>query len=597
MTYRPFGLGLARARSNFAILARISTSSAALGVSVVCASSAYAQAQPQPPQLPPGAQQVIQENERIQRELESRRLQQLQRDRQSTRPPTTIEVPTPDVSANGVDRAVCRNISTIAIEGARLLSRGQQARLTRPYLSRCLTVSDLERLLGEITKAYIDRGRATARAYLPEQDLSTGRMRITVLEGSIGAFQLNGKGVNLGGAFPFQEGKPLNLRSLEQGIDQINRLQSNSATLDIRPGEVPGESIVVVTNQPTRRIYGNVAADNLGSRATGRYQAAVTVTAEAVLGLNELLSFTRRQSDPLNSDTTRSSSETGFAAVPLGPLTFSGGYTASRYRTDLVTDSGLGLRLTGTTKNAYGSIDFAAYRNRTDQLHLLATLTYKDNRSFIDGQLLTVSSRKLAVLDLDASFTTTRLPGLLTFGAGYSRGLKAFNALRDLPDLPGDAPRAQFDKFRVSAAYFNSLGLGRQRIDLSSVFAAQFTGDTLFGSEQFAVGGVYSVRGFRETTLANDKGFYLRNEISAPMQVGSAFQQPVTLKPYIGLDVGRATGNSEGTPSGTLLGAALGSSLTVGPAFFDLFVARRLDGPRFLDREGFQLFGRLSVRI
>lgn len=57
-------------------------------------------------------------------------------------------------------------------------------------------------------------------------------------------------------------------------------------------------------------------------------------------------------------------------------------------------------------------------------------MSYKDNRSFVDGQLLTVSSRKLTVLDLDASYITTRLPGLLTLEAGYSRGLKAFDALR-----------------------------------------------------------------------------------------------------------------------------------------------------------------------
>lgn len=61
-------------------------------------------------------------------------------------------------------------------------------------------------------------------------------------------------------------------------------------------------------------------------------------------------------------------------------------------------------------------------------------------------------------------------------------------------------------------------------IDLSSVFAARFTGDTLYGSEQFAVGGVHSVRGFRETT-ANDKGFYLHNEVTTPVQLGSALRR------------------------------------------------------------------------
>jgi hemolysin activation/secretion protein len=547
-------------------------------------------------QVPPSVQGAIQESDRIQREQESRRLQQLQRDRDSDRAPTRIEVPEPATAATA-GGALCRNVVSISIEGASLLLRATRDRLARPYIGRCLSVDDLQRLLGDITKLYIDRGYATTRAYLPEQDLSTGRLRILVVEGRVGALELKGRGANLAGAFPFETGRILNLRRLEQGVDQLNRLSSNHATLDIRPGETAGESVVVVANQPTRRIYGNIAADNLGSRATGRYQAALTVTGEALLGVNDLLSFTRRQSDPLNSDKTQSSSETVFAAVPAGPLTFSGGYTASRYRTDLATASGTEIRLTGNSKTGYGSIDFAAFRNRTDQVHLLGTLTVKDNRSFIDGQLLTVSSRKLAVLDLDASFTTTSVSGLITLGLGYSRGLSGFDALRDLPLLPDDAPRAQFDKFRLSAAYFNSLALGRRRLDVSSVFSAQLTGATLYGSEQFSVGGVYSVRGFRETTLANDRGFSLRNEASLPMPLGSAWSLPVMLKPYVGIDVGRAVGNATGTPQGTLAGAAIGSSLIVGPAFFDLFVAERLAGPRFLDREGLQLFGRLSVRI
>src|SRR3546814_3039512 len=97
------------------------------------------------------------------------------------------------------------------------------------------------------------------------------------------------------------------LRRLEQGLDQINRLSSNNATLDIQPGDRPGESVVVIHNHPTRRIYANLSADNLGSRSTGRNQMALTGTAEGLLGLNEFISVTRRQSRPLNDGPNRSS--------------------------------------------------------------------------------------------------------------------------------------------------------------------------------------------------------------------------------------------------------------------------------------------------
>lgn len=41
--------------------------------------------------------------------------------------------------------------------------------------------------------------------------------------------------VSLGGAFPHMLGQPLNLRDLEQGLDQLNRLRSLDLTADIAP--------------------------------------------------------------------------------------------------------------------------------------------------------------------------------------------------------------------------------------------------------------------------------------------------------------------------------------------------------------------------
>jgi hemolysin activation/secretion protein len=48
---------------------------------------------------------------------------------------------------------------------------------------------------------------------------------------------------------------------------------------------------------------------------------------------------------------------------------------------------------------------------------------------------------------------------------------------------------------------------------------SQISKNTLFGSEQFSVGGYYSVRGFRENYLTGDSGYYFRNK--ANFNIGS----------------------------------------------------------------------------
>jgi hemolysin activation/secretion protein len=44
--------------------------------------------------------------------------------------------------------------------------------------------------------------------------------------------------------------------------------------------------------------------------------------------------------------------------------------------------------------------------------------------------------------------------------------------------------------------------------------SAQHAKKTLFGSEQFSVGGYYSVRGFRENYINGDSGYYFRNKLN-----------------------------------------------------------------------------------
>ena len=41
---------------------------------------------------------------------------------------------------------------------------------------------------------------------------------------------------------------------------------------------------------------------------------------------------------------------------------------------------------------------------------------------------------------------------------------------------------------------------------------SQYSKQTLFGTEQFSVGGYYSVRGFRENYIVGDSGYYFRNK-------------------------------------------------------------------------------------
>lgn len=84
-------------------------------------------------------------------------------------------------------------------------------------------------------------------------------------------------------------------------------------------------------------------------------------------------------------------------------------------------------------------------------------------------------------------------------------------------------PRAQFDAFKLYANFSKRFTI--PKINAPAVFVTEMNGQyakqTLYGSEQFSVGGYYSVRGFRENYINGDSGYYFRNKIN--FNIGSLF--------------------------------------------------------------------------
>ncbi len=112
--------------------------------------------------------------------------------------------PEAEVAAEG-DAGPCRDIHEIAINSAPNLQAADRTRLTKAYVGRCLHVRDIEQLMADVTNAYIERGYATTRVYLPQQDLSKGKLTLAVAEGVVEKITLAGKGsdrISVGGAMP-----------------------------------------------------------------------------------------------------------------------------------------------------------------------------------------------------------------------------------------------------------------------------------------------------------------------------------------------------------------------------------------------------------
>ena len=119
----------------------------------------------------------------------------------------------------------------------------------------------------------------------------------------------------------------------------------------------------------------------------------------------------------------------------------------------------------------------------------------------------------------------------------------------------------------------------------------------MYGSEQMLIGSLYTVRGFANTSLSDDSGFYIRNEVGMrrPFSVGGLSG---SARPWIGIDYGRASSNNAGVPEGTLSGLSLGvqANLQSGVSL-DLFAAAPLSTPDFMTKERARVWVQLGLAL
>lgn len=108
--------------------------------------------------------------------------------------------------------------------------------------------------------------------------------------------------------------------------------------------------------------------------------------------------------------------------------------------------------------------------------------------------------------------------------------------------------------------------MANQPFNYIGTLRGQTTRSSLYLSDQFSIGGRYTVRGFDgELTLAAERGFYLRNELDMPIAQSSH-------SAYVGIDVGRVFGPSvEYLIGNKLAGATLGLRGAYKNFNYDLF--------------------------
>jgi len=147
------------------------------------------------------------------------------------------------------------------------------------YQGQCVGKQGVETLVKGVSQTILSKGYVTARVLVPEQDLTSGTLKLALIPGVIGAIRFSEPDLwgTWKSAFPTSPGELLNLRDLEQGLEQMKRVASQDVDMQIVPTSVPGRSDVVITVKRNKPWTVVASVDNSGSRSTGKWQGNLSV--------------------------------------------------------------------------------------------------------------------------------------------------------------------------------------------------------------------------------------------------------------------------------------------------------------------------------
>lgn len=526
----------------------------------------------------PGDLDVIQNQQQ-------QRLQQDQQQRDALTQAHQVELQkTESAPASGP----CFEINQISLQQASLITPDTQKRLVAPYINQCLSLDRINQLVRAISEWYVQRGYITSRAFLTEQNLSHGTLNITVLEGKLEAIHLQGASARqLNMAFPTRAGRILNLRDIEQGMEQINRLRTTPVQIEIIPSTQPGYSIVNLTSTPEFPLTLGLNMDNSGQRSTGIGQLSGSLVGNDLLGVADRWFVSGGRSSAFSDWRDAQNFQAG-VSVPYGYGLLDYSYSWSNYHSRFNANSfdwysngdNISNRLSGS---------WVLFRNGQIKTGFQLGLNHYASHNWLNETLLQSSSRKLTSLQIGFNHTQKIAGGVATLNPMLSRGMPWFDAESD-KGKSDDFPKAEFRKWSVSSSYQRPV---TQKMWWLSSFYAQWSPDRLYGSERLTIGGENSVRGYKEQYLSGDVGGYLRNELNYSLFTLPAIGEVSTT---LALDGGWLQSDKQDRyAAGTLWGSSLGLGTRNAHVSTQLSLGIPVSYPNYLAPDRLSVYARVGL--
>jgi len=420
----------------------------------------------------------------------------------------------------------------------------------------CLGSASIDILRRNLDSRLMARGYVTSSVTIPEQNLAQGTLQLRLHPGRLGAIDyLLGPGATRApsrNALALVPGAPLNLRDIEQTLENLARLPSQAAQFQIAPGAGADQSLLQMAIGGGKRWRVGAGLDNAAARDFGQWQFSANAALDAPLALSDQLAVSLTRTVRNQDGTRHLASAMLNYSVPYRYHLFS--VTGSR-STHARPVQGASTRFSehGFDSNWQARWQWTPWRSAAARWSVWNAVSQRQARTYLEDVELVLQRRSTRQLEWGSTlWMRVARGGELRIDYDAARGKRVGldpELGPDAPPLPRTA-HLQLDWLHGFGA--NAAGQGWQyeaRLSWQSVH------QPASGADLPILGSRWTVRGFdARNFLSGQEMTLLHQDLRAPWRTVAGVQAQL----FAGLDHGRI-GAAGTQPGGTVLtGAALG---------------------------------------
>ena len=381
-------------------------------------------------------------------------------------------------------------LDKLEIPDSEVLTREELDAISEKYSGKTVAIADLYEAIDEINTLYAKKGYITTRAILPPQKIENNIVKIMLIEGKIGQVFVEGnkktKTAYIKRSLKVPEGVIPNVNAIRKSIQRFNLTNRTILQIKMVAGEKPlTTDFYIVAVEPRKNSNFSIFTDNSGGENSGKYRYGLNYSNLNISGRCDILNLSAMFSK--TSETTMFSYNT--------PVGYSGNKVSISHNSNRMRVS----------KGYMKDLDV---RGNSDSNTFTFTKPVKT----------TITNRSEWVLELQQQKSVTKILGNdfvrdrdKRYALGYSsmrirankiyyfKPTYTYNQHKNI-----DGENFHGDRFTIDTM-FQQYQKNGDTFTLR-VSAQKELSNFIPSSDQYYLGGQYSVRGYHENVIGGDAG-------------------------------------------------------------------------------------------